>query len=114
MLAAIDLKDNFDLMTGEVGEVRTDRRLTPKVMLLERRLPQMLPQLFFGFGGVATQRASAWHALVDGRLRSLWHPPPTPDPSPPSAFAQGLRRTGGGEQVGIRCGFQIQNRTFLV
>jgi DNA ligase-1 len=26
--------------------------------------------------------------------------PPTPDPSPPSAFAKRLRRTGGGEQLG--------------
>ena len=33
-------------------------------MLLERRLPQMLPQLFFDFGGIATQRASAWHAVI--------------------------------------------------
>jgi hypothetical protein len=64
MLAAIDLDDDFDLMAGEVGEVRTDRRLTPKMMLLEGRLPQMLPQLLFGFGGVATQRASAWHTAV--------------------------------------------------
>jgi hypothetical protein len=87
MLAAIDLDDDPRLMTGEVGEVRTDRCLAPKVALLERRLPQMLPEPLFGFGRVTTQRASARHAVVDRTLRVLWHPPPTPDPSPPSAFA---------------------------
>ena len=64
MLAAIDLDDDFDLMAGEVGEVRTDRRLTAEVMLLERRLPQMLPQLLFSFGSIATQRAGTRHAAV--------------------------------------------------
>jgi hypothetical protein len=55
MLAAIDFNDNSELMTGEVGEVWTNRGLAPKVMLLERRLPQILPKLFFGFGGVTPQ-----------------------------------------------------------
>jgi len=64
MLAAIEFDDDFALMAGEVGEVRTDGCLTAEVMLLERRLPQMLPQLFFDFGGIATQRASAWHAVI--------------------------------------------------
>ena len=54
MLAAIQLDHNSQLMTGEVGEVRTDRRLTPEMVLLEWRLPQMLPELLFGCGGVAT------------------------------------------------------------
>jgi hypothetical protein len=54
MLTAIDLDDNSYLMTGEVGEVRTNRRLTPKVALLERRLPQMLPEFLLGFGRVTT------------------------------------------------------------
>jgi hypothetical protein len=53
MLTAIDFDDNPELMTGEVGEVWTDRCLTPKVMRLERRLPQSLPQPLFGFGRVA-------------------------------------------------------------
>jgi len=52
MLTAIDLDDNPGLMTSEVGEVRTNRRLASKAMLLERRLPQMLPELLFGFGRV--------------------------------------------------------------
>jgi hypothetical protein len=39
MLAAIDLDDDSNLMAGEVGEVGTDRRLTPKVALLEWGLP---------------------------------------------------------------------------
>jgi hypothetical protein len=54
MLAAVDLNDNFGPMTREVGEVRTNRRLTPKVTLLEWRLPQMLPEFLFGFGRVTT------------------------------------------------------------
>jgi hypothetical protein len=54
MLTAIDLDDNSSLMAGEVGEVGTNRRLTPKVTLLEWRLPQMLPELLFGFGRVTT------------------------------------------------------------
>ena len=112
MLSAIDFDDDSQLMADEISEVCTDRRLAPKVMLLEWRLPQMLPEHLFGFGRVTAQHASARHALVYRRLRSLWHPPPTPDPSPPSAFAQGLRRTGGGEQVRALCKFQIQNRTF--
>ena len=80
MLSAVDLKDNFRAMAGEVGEVGTDRCLSPKVELLERRLPQMLPKLPFSFSRVTAQRARTWHALVYRRLRSLWHPPPTPDP----------------------------------
>jgi hypothetical protein len=80
MLPAIHLDHNSELMTGEVGEVRTDRRLPPKVMRLERRLPQMLPQLLFGIRRVTTQRARAENAVVNGSLRSLWHLPPTPDP----------------------------------
>ena len=87
MLTAIDLDDNFGLMTGEVGEVRADRCLTSKVTLLEWRLPQLLPEPLFSFGRVTTQRAGARHAVINGSLRVLWHPPPTPDPSPPSAFA---------------------------
>jgi hypothetical protein len=39
MLPAIHLDEDFKLMAGEVGEVWTDRCLTSKVMLLERRLP---------------------------------------------------------------------------
>src|SRR5581483_2749595 len=39
MLAAIDLNNNSQLMTGKIGEVRSDRSLTAKVMRLERRLP---------------------------------------------------------------------------
>jgi hypothetical protein len=72
------------------------------VMCLEWRLSQMLPQLLFSLGCVATQRPSAWDAVVNSTRRFLWHAPPTPDPSPPSAFAQGLRRTEGGEQVRAR------------
>ncbi len=57
----------------------------------------MLPKLLLGLGRVPTQRAGAWHALVDGTRRSLWHPPPTPDPSPPRAS-----RAGGVEQARVR------------
>ncbi len=52
MLPAIDLDDNPELMTSEIGEVGTDRRLTPKMVFLKRRLPQTLPELLFGFGCV--------------------------------------------------------------
>jgi hypothetical protein len=92
MLPTIDLNDNSELVTGEIGEVGTDRRLTPKMVFLKRRLPQTLPEFLFGFGRVTTQRASAGNALVNGTLCSMWHPPPTPDPSPPPAS-----RAGGGE-----------------
>jgi hypothetical protein len=33
--------------------------------------------------------------------------PPTPDPSPPSAFAQGLRRTEGGEKSVLAAGANL-------
>jgi hypothetical protein len=52
MLPAIDLDDNSELVTGEIGEVGTDRCLTPKTVFLKRRLPQMLPEPLFGFGRV--------------------------------------------------------------
>ena len=64
MLTAIELDDYLELMTGEVGEVRTDRRLASKMMLLERRLPQMLPQLLFGFGRITAQSARARNSVV--------------------------------------------------
>jgi hypothetical protein len=80
MLAAIEFDNYSELMAGEVGEVRADRRLASKVMFLEGRLPQMLPKLLFGFGRVTTENASAGNALVDNTRSSLWHPPPTPDP----------------------------------
>src|SRR5258708_30488926 len=90
MLAAINLDDNFCLMTGEVREVRTDRRLPPKMMLLEGRLSQKLPELLFGFGRVTTQGSSAWHAGVNRTRRCLWHaPPPPPPPPPPPSRAEG-------------------------
>jgi hypothetical protein len=91
MLPAIHLDNNSELMTGEVGEVRTDRRLPSEVMLLERGLPQVLPSFLFGFRRVTPQRARAQDTVVYGSLRVMWHPPPTPDPSPP--------RAGGREQV---------------
>src|ERR1700736_5988113 len=78
MLPAIHFNDNSELMAGEIGEVRTDRRLTSKVMLLERRLPQVLPQLLFGFGRITAQDSRARHAVVGWTRRSLcgiWHPP---------------------------------------
>src|SRR4029077_6990977 len=97
MLSAIEVDNYSELMAGEVGEVRTNGCLASKVTLLERRLPQMLPKLLFGFGRVTTQSSGAGNALVYRTLFSLWHPPPTPDPSPPRAS-----RTEGGEQVSIR------------
>jgi hypothetical protein len=47
MLPAIDLDNHFERMTREVAEVNANRRLTPKMMLLEWRLPEMLPQTLF-------------------------------------------------------------------
>jgi hypothetical protein len=55
----------------------------------------MLPKLFFGFSRVATERASARHASINGSLLVMRHSPPTPDPSPPRAL-----RAGGGAQIG--------------
>jgi hypothetical protein len=51
-------------MAGEIGEVRTNRRLTAEVMLFERGLPQMLPKFFLGFCGVTAQDTRARHAVV--------------------------------------------------
>jgi hypothetical protein len=80
MLTAIEFDNNSQLMTGEVSEVRADRCLPPEVILLERRLPKMLPKLLLSFGRVTTQGTRAGNALVYRTLLSLWHPPPTPDP----------------------------------
>jgi hypothetical protein len=54
MLPAIDLDDNPEFVAREVGKIRTDRRLSPKVVLLERRLSQMLPEFLFGLGHITT------------------------------------------------------------
>jgi hypothetical protein len=97
MLPAIDFDDNLGVMAGEVGEISTDRGLTSKVMLVERRLSQMLPELLFGFGCVTSQNSRTRHAVIDRTQCSLCHPPPTPDPSPPRAS-----RAEGGEQVRAR------------
>ena len=80
MLPAVDLYDNPEFVAREVGKIRTDCRLSSEVMLLERRLSQMLPEFLFGFGDITTQRASTRHAGVNQTRRSLCHPPPTPDP----------------------------------
>ena len=64
MLPTVELDHKSKPMAGEVGEVRTDGGLTTEVVLLERWLAQMLPEFLFGFGGVATRRASPWHAAV--------------------------------------------------
>jgi ATP-dependent helicase Lhr and Lhr-like helicase len=47
-----------------------------------------------GVGGGPTNSRSHAGTEID-------ETPPTPDPSPPSAFAQGLRRTGGGEKIAL-------------
>jgi hypothetical protein len=105
MLTAVDFNDNFGLMTGKVGKVTTDSRLAPKVMLLERRLSQMLPQFLFRFGRVTTQGTCAGYAVIDRSRRSFLHlAPPTPDPSPPRAT-----RAEGGEQVRARRMSPFQN-----
>jgi hypothetical protein len=80
MLAAVDFDNNFQPMAGEVGKVWPDRSLTPKVKLPEGLLPQMLPKLSFGVSRVATERASARHAFVNGPLLVMRHPPPPPTP----------------------------------
>lgn len=80
MLTAIEFNDKLQLMAGEVSKVSTYGRLAPKVMLLEWRLSQMLPQPLFGFCHVATQGSRARDAVVSRTLRCLCHPPPTPTP----------------------------------
>jgi len=52
MLTTIDLDDNPTLMASEVGEIRTDRGLASKMMFLEWRLAQMLPQPPLGLSGM--------------------------------------------------------------
>jgi hypothetical protein len=90
MLSAIDLNDDLESVGCEVGEVRSDGGLPSKVTVVERRLSQMTPHDFFGFGDVTAQRSRTPDACI-GRPRTAWrHRPPTPDPSPPQA--------GGGEQ----------------
>ena len=71
MLPTIEFDDNSRLMAGEVGEIRTDRCLAPKVTFLERRLSQILPKPLFGFGHVTAQSSSARRAFVDRTRRSL-------------------------------------------
>ena len=100
MLTTVDLDDNPTLMASEVGEIRTDRGLASKMMFLEWRLAQMLPQPLLGLSGMTAQYVRTWNAFVPGTLRSLCHAPRTPDPSPPQA--------GGGEQI-RPCKSPVQN-----
>jgi len=46
MLAAINLDDNFCLMTGEVREVRTDRRLPPEMIPLSALIGPLRSVMF--------------------------------------------------------------------
>jgi hypothetical protein len=71
MLATVDLDDKTKMMAGEIREVRTDRGLTPEMMLLEWWLPQMPPQPFFGFGRVTAQGSRARHTRIYWTRRSL-------------------------------------------
>ena len=71
MLPAVHFNDNSEVMAGEVSKIRTDGGLTPKVMLLEWRLPQVLPQLPFSLGRIPTQGACARNAMVNKSLCSL-------------------------------------------
>ncbi len=92
MLTAVELDNESRFVTGKVSEIRTDGRLTAKMMGLEWRLSQMLPELLLSFGRVATQGARARHAGVNSTLRHLPHHPP---PTPPR-HALRARREGSG------------------
>ena len=55
MLAAVELDDETDLMTGEIGEVAPDRNLPPKMRALNRNAPQLFPELGFRIGRIGAQ-----------------------------------------------------------
>ena len=54
MSAAVDLDQQPSLVTGEIREVGTDRRLATKVRVVDGKMPEMPPQLSFGVGHLAT------------------------------------------------------------
>jgi hypothetical protein len=66
MLAAVDFDDDAGLVTGEVREVRTDRRLAAKVRAAWRELAQGMPEFFLGVGWIVAKRAGTRDAMIDG------------------------------------------------
>ena len=64
VLAAIHFNDDAFLVTREVDEVGTDRRLPTEMGAFGRQPAQMPPELSLGLGHGAAKRASARHTGV--------------------------------------------------
>jgi hypothetical protein len=52
VLATIDFDDEAVLDRREIGDVRANRSLTPKLVARQSPIPQRHPQPMFGIGGV--------------------------------------------------------------
>jgi hypothetical protein len=60
VLPSIKLDYKLKSMTGEVGYVMAEAYLPPKVRMRQiQTMPQMPPELSFGFGWLVTHRTSA-------------------------------------------------------
>ncbi len=57
MLIAIKLNDEARAQTGKVGDVATDRRLTPEMQSLRAEQTQPRPEQTLGGRGIATHAA---------------------------------------------------------
>ncbi len=57
MHAAIQFDDQFDLMTGEVGDRACDRRLPSELQSIQLSVPQHRPQNRLGAGHVGAEAA---------------------------------------------------------
>src|SRR4051812_6615896 len=57
MLAAIEFDDQFLLETDEVGDIRTDRELAPKLVAEQGTVAQHRPKTSLRIGGLVPQVA---------------------------------------------------------
>src|SRR5580700_10643044 len=84
MLPAIDFDNHLERMTCEVAEIRTDRRLAPKVCSLNGGCRKRCHRRFSA-SVISRRSARARGTRASGNegLPMFIHPPPPPPPPPP-------------------------------
>src|SRR5262245_55603139 len=61
VLSTIELNHEARTVTREVREVRSDRRLAPKMGIIHRQMTEVLPQHALGVGWLVAHRAGTRH-----------------------------------------------------
>jgi hypothetical protein len=103
VLPAIEFDHKPGSVARKVSEVRSDRRLPPKMRAVDLDTAQMLPQRRLGIGRLTPHRAGAWHTAVTVSFaRGLLQVPSTPDPSPPLRGREGSRAPSRGLGIDVQ------------